>query len=442
MGLSRSLSIGTSSLRAHQQRFDVISNNLANANTLGYKSERANFQEQFNQVYRQGSSPALESGIGGRNPLQFGLGVKLGSIQQDMTQGSIETTNRALDLALQGEGYFVYKDRGQELYSRAGAINHDSEGFLVDSGTGALLQGYNVAVDNRGYIRKDTQGINVLEGGYSDLRISKDIISPPYQTQNVSMKGNLNSAMAVGDSRKMSINIIDSAGGAHTLELTFAKSATANQFDVSATLDGSDLTLSGAAVTFNADGTLNTPLTLSATAADLNSAIGSTNHLFDDVSTPAKDLTIKLGDANNVMGGLTSFAMGNNATIYAQDGSAAGSLVELNVDDEGKIWGSFSNGRDELLGQVALAKFANDDGLIRRGGNMFDKSPNSGEPVVGRVGEALTATRVQGNSLEQSNVDMTIQFTDMISTQRAFEAAARTITVSDQLLAETTQLKR
>ena len=135
MGLSRSLSIGASSLNAHQKKFDVISNNLANANTVGYKSNRANFEEQFNQVYKYGNSPELtgSNGLGGINPLQFGLGVKLGSITQDFSQGSIEATNKPLDMAIQGSGMFVYNQSGRDVYTRAGNISRDNSGFLVDT---------------------------------------------------------------------------------------------------------------------------------------------------------------------------------------------------------------------------------------------------------------------------------------------------------------------
>ncbi|GAB1372938.1 hypothetical protein MASR1M45_30020 [Candidatus Kapaibacterium sp.] len=180
MAISRSLSIGSSSLRAHQLKFDVISNNLANLNTIGYKGNRANFEEQFYQVLSQGRSPESVDGIGtgGTNPLQFGLGVKLGSITQDMAQGTIEATNRPLDMAIQGDGFFLYNLNGQSMYSRAGNVSRDKNGFLVDSSTGAILQGYPVKADANGIVSK-TNGVNDLLGTVGNLNIPTNIISAP-----------------------------------------------------------------------------------------------------------------------------------------------------------------------------------------------------------------------------------------------------------------------
>ncbi len=440
MGLSRSLSVGASSLRAHQQRFDVISNNLANTNTVAYKSNTANFQEQFNQIYSHGKSPDASgtSGSGGLNPLQFGLGVQLGSIQQDMTQGVIESTSRPLDMALQGSGFFVYNSNGRELYSRAGAISQDKDGNFVDSATGSYLQGYNVDTDANGTVVKDSDGVNQLSSKVSNLKISKNVVSPPRQSQNATLQGNLNSLMATGDSKKTSINIYDNSGGVRSLEFTFTKTANANEYSLSAAIDGKTVNTSSSTVTFNADGTLNTPLSLTLTAADMNSALGTNSF---DATTP-KDLTVKLADASSLLSGLTQFSMPNSASFLDQDGYTAGELQDLSVAQDGSIYGSFSNGQSELLGRVVVAKFTNEEGLVREGGNFYSASPNSGLAIKGTAGDVFPSTKVAGSSLEQSNVDMTTQFTDMISTQRAFEAASRTITITDQMLAEVTQLKR
>lgn len=439
MGLSRSLAIGASSLTAHQQRMDVISNNLANTNTVGYKSNRANFSEQFSQVYSQGTAPQVtgDTGVGGVNPYQFGLGVKLTSIQQDMSQGVIETTNRPLDMALQGDGFFIYKHNGQELYSRAGTISQDRDGYLTDSSTGALLQGYNVETDTNGRIVKNSDGSNKLNATKTDLQISSDTISPPRQTEKVTFFGNLNAGMAVGDTRKTSINVYDNIGGVHSLSLTFTKTANTNEYSVAAEIDGNSVNTSAANVVFNADGTLGSPTSLTFTTADLNTALAGT--LFD---TTKPNLSVQLSDPNNLLSGLTQFAGANTASFKTQDGYTSGDLLSLSVGRDGKIIGSFTNGRSETLGQVLVAKFTNQDGLVRSGDNFFAPTPNSGAAIIGAAGEVFPSTSVVGGSLEQSNADMTQEFTKMISTQRAFEAASRTITVSDTLLAEVNQLKR
>lgn len=439
MGLSRSLATGASSLRAHQQRMDVISNNLANANTIGYKSNRANFSEQFYQVYSQGVAPNVQGtrGNGGINPYQFGLGVRMTSITQDMSQGVLESTNRALDMAIQGDGFFIYNMNGKELYSRAGNISQDKQGNLIDTATGALLQGYNINKDNNGVIIKNSDGTNRLNAAKSNLVIPPDIISPPRQSQNITFFGNLNAGMATGDSRSTSINVYDNIGGVHSLTFTFTKTANANEYALSATIDGQTVNTNAATITFNSDGTLNTPTNVQINYADLNTAIG--NNVFS--TTPAA-LNIRLADPNNLMSGLTQFAGANTASFKTQDGYTSGDLLSLSVGRDGKIWGAFTNGKTELLGQVLLARFTNQEGLVRTGDNFYANSPNSGDAIIGTANEVFPSTSIVGNALEQSNTDMTEEFTRLITTQRAFEAASRTVTVSDTLLAEINQLKR
>ncbi len=440
MSLTRSLSIGASSLRANQQRFDVISNNLANTNTIGYKSNRANFEEQFNQIAKYGKAPDSVGGlgIGGINPIQFGLGVKMGSITQDMSQGVTETTNRPLDLAMQGDGFFVYNMYGKDLYSRAGNVSRDADGFLIDTGTGANLQGYNVETDGAGTTMKDSDGLNNLTGTKQNLQIPDSVISSPKQTETAALKGNLNSGNAENTTKKTSIKIFDVVGGSHDLRITFTKTANPNEYSIAGDINGNAVNLSDSTLTFNNDGTLNTPLSLSVTAADLNTAVGT--QVFD--ATTPKNITITLAEANKLTAGLTSYSASNTATFIEQNGYQTGSLLDMSVDNKGQVWGAFTNGVTERMGQVLVAKFTNQEGLTRTGGNFFAQTPNSGLAVVGTAGDMFPSTKITGNALEMSNVDITLQFTDMISTQRAFEAASRTITISDQLLGETTMLKR
>jgi flagellar hook protein FlgE len=461
MAISRSLSIGSSSLRAHQLKFDVISNNLANLNTIGFKGNRSNFEEQFYQVTSQGRSPESVDGIGtgGTNPLQFGLGVKLGSITQDMSQGTIEATNRPLDMAIQGEGFFMYNLNGQSMYSRAGNISRDKNGFLVDSSTGAILQGYPVQSNDDGTVSK-VNGVNPLQGSIGNLNIPNNIISSPSITQNIKMTGNLNANNEDGTEKVTSITIYDSVGGAHELKLNFkfqagdpaATPATSDSYLVSGTIDGHSIILNDgdpanviSQLSFSSDGTLN-PI-VSGPPAQYNLSFTIDNTSSDPAITTLQTKfpsspTIQLADANQITTGLTNYAAPNSVTFTEQDGYQAGSLIDLNVDNKGQIWGSFTNGKSERLGQVALAKFTNNEGLVRNGSNFYRESPNSGIPNVGTAVDIFPSTQIAGGSLEQSNVDMTVQFTDMISTQRAYEAAARTITLSDQLLQETTNLKR
>ncbi|ROL57646.1 flagellar hook protein FlgE [Bacteroidetes/Chlorobi group bacterium Naka2016] len=440
MGISRSLSIGTSSLRSHQRRFDVIANNIANINTTGYKASRVNFVDQFNQIVTRGRASNVVGGrgSGGNNPLQYGLGVRIGSISPDLSQGVIESTGRPLDMAIQGDGFFIYQFNGRQYFSRSAPIIRDSEGYLIDPTTGAILQGYNVIRDANGFIVYDTSGVSSLNKTLNNLQIPITTTTPPKQTENIRLSGNLNAESAENATALTSITIYDNNGTAHTLSFTFTKTANPNEWSVSAQIDGNALTIGATTITFNSDGTINTPTTLSITANDLNTALGQ--NVFD--ATTPKDINVELAPANNLLQGITQFAGANTVSFQYQDGYTYGELLDLSVDDAGKIWGSFSNGRTELMGQVALARFANPSALVREGNNMFSVGPDSGLPLIGTAGETFASNRIYSGALEQSNVDLTEEFTNMITTQRAFEAAARTITISDTMLAETNNLKR
>lgn len=462
MAISRSLSVGASSLRAHQMKFDTISNNLANLNTIGFKGNRANFEEQFYQVSNQGRAPESKDGIGtgGSNPLQFGLGVKFGSITQDMSQGTIESTNRPLDMAIQGDGFFMYNMNGQQMYSRAGNVSRDKNGFLVDSSTGAILQGYSIQANADGTVTK-INGLNPLQGTIGNLNIPNNVSSSPNQTTTVKMTGNLNANNPDGTEKVTTMSIYDNVGGVHELKFTFkfvagdsaATPPTSDSYDLKAEMDGVNVILNdGEAtpttisnLTFGNDGIINPivagpppkyNLSIEVDPADTSDTANALRARF------STQPIVQLANPDQVTSGLTNYSAPNTATFTEQDGYQAGSLIDLTVDNKGQIWGSFTNGKSERLGQVALAKFTNNEGLVRNGGNFYRESPNSGTPNIGTAVDIFPSTQIAGSSLEQSNVDMTVQFTDMISTQRAYEAAARTITLSDQLLQETTNLKR
>lgn len=436
MALLRSLTSGVSSLQAHQQRMDIIANNIANVNTIGYKASEALFAEQLAQTLSPAMAPS--DVFGGRNPLQIGLGVQLGAVRTLFAQGALRTTNRPLDVALNGDGFFIYRLNGINYYSRAGALSLDRDGNIVESTTGAIVQGYNVVRDSNGRPLKNAAGDNVLSRQLSGLRIDPRIRSAPRQTENITLSGNLNATLSTGETVQASVTIYDNVGNTHIVQLTFTKTANPGEFTIAATLDGNSLTLPATTVRFNPDGSLSSPLDLTITGADLNAALGTTGLPFDDT----KSLTITLARPNDLLSGVTQFATASTLTVIQQDGFPAGDLQNLSVDSTGKIIGLFTNGQSEVLGQLAVARFANPGGLIRDGSGMFTVSPNSGLPIVGTAVEVFQSAMIVGGALEESNVDLTEQFANLISTQRAFEAAARTVTVSDQMLQEVTSLKR
>ncbi len=456
MPLIRSLTAGTSSLKAHQQRFDVIANNIANVNTIGYKASRANFIEQFNQTFRLGSAPNIitAGGIGGIDPLQIGLGVRLGSVKVDFSQGSIKVTNRPTDLALQGPGFFVVERNGKQLFTRAGAFSFDRDGFLVDSSTGAYVQGYNLKKDSNGLVVKDSNGVNVLDRTLTNIKVPPTFKSAPRQTQEIKLAGNLNASLAAGDTVNPTVTIYDNQGAEHVLRLQFTKSATINQFTLEVFIDGDTanpipITVGGASattqtITFNGDGTLSSPLNFTLTAADLNATLSAINGVpvtaFDD--TTPKDITVILAEPTDLLGGITQFAAQSTVSVTSQDGYSSGELEKITIDQTGKIIGAFSNGQSELLGQIVIAQFNNPEGLLKEGNNFYSVTPNSGLAKIGTAVEIFPGTAIASGALEESNVDLTEEFTDMIATQRAFQAAARVVTVSDQFLTEITALRR
>ncbi|MFN9776910.1 MAG: flagellar hook protein FlgE [Candidatus Kapaibacterium sp.] len=442
MALIRSLTTGSTSLRAHQQRLDVISNNIANVNTVGYKSSQSQFVDQLSQVMSLGSAPTsiAMGGIGGVDPEQIGLGVRLGAIRSDFSQGNIRTTNRALDVAINGDAFFALSLNGSASYTRAGSFSLDKDGNLVDSVSGAFVQGYNNKLDANGRILKDSTGTAILDKSLASLRIDPNVKSSPKQSTQAMMAGNLSASLQSGESVQSAIPVYDNLGISHVLELKFTRTANANEYSLTGTIDGKALTLPAAAgtVTFKTDGTIDTPLNFDISAADMNTALGAGVTSFDTT----KNLNIVLAEPNRILNGITQFAGQNSLNLVSQNGYAAGNLTGLTIDPTGKILGAFTNSQSEVLGQIAVARFTNPSGLLKQGDNLFSVSANSGLPNIGTAAEIFTSVKMIGGALEDSNVDLTEQFTDLISTQRGFEAAARTITISDQFLQEINQLKR
>lgn len=309
---------------------------------------------------------------------------------------------------------------------------------MIDPTTGGVLQGYNVVRNSNGFIIPDNNGIGSLSKIVSNLQIPNDLLNPPKQTQRAIMSGNLNADAAENTTAQTSMTLYDNLGAAHTLTFTFTKTANPNEWSIEARIDGNAVTLATSTITFNQDGTINTPTEITINASDLNTAIG--RNVFD--ATTPKNITIQLAPASNLLQGITQFSGANTVSFQYQDGYTLGELADLSVDYNGKIWGSFTNGRTELLGQIALARFANPSALVREGNNMFSVAPDSGLPIFGTASESFASSRIYSGALEQSNVDLAEQFTEMITTQRAYEATARTITVTDVMLAETNNLKR
>ncbi|MCB9134646.1 MAG: flagellar hook protein FlgE [Anaerolineales bacterium] len=403
----RSMFTAINSLGSHQLFLDVVADNLANANTVGFKSSRVSFQTQFAQMMQVGTGPTAD--LGGINPLQIGLGVRMGAVSPVFSQGALQGTNRNSDLAIQGDGFFIYAGGGQNYYSRDGGLQMDAEGYLVHGSTGLRLQGW-TAITSGSTATIDT-GMPI--GGIQlpfDTALAR-------ATTNATVGGNLSSETAIGDSFDVTMGVYDSLGVLQSITVTYTRTAN-DTWDWAASGNGATGT---GTVTFDTDG----QYVSGGGQITIPGTNGAANTVFD------LDLT-----------GMTMLADDSTAALLNQDGLAAGTFNSFFVaPGSGEIYGVYSNGMQQLLGQVALANFVNPDGLIRTGQNMWQESVNAGAAQVGAPASGGNGAIASGY-LEGSNVDMAQEFTNMILAQRGFQASSRVITTSDEILQELVNLKR
>jgi flagellar hook protein FlgE len=436
MALLHSMNSARSSLQAHQRRLAVIADNIANVNTIGYKASRALFAEALALRFGLGSAAGVE--VGGTNSAANRQRGRFAAVVRDLSQGTLTYTGRPWMWRYRARASSWCGAQGQMYFTRAGSFALDAAGNLVESASGAFVQGYVVQTAG-GRIVRDASGRAVLSRQLGTIQIPPGLQSPPHQTERVRLSGNLSTSLAEGESVAVSAVIYDVRGGTHVLRLEFRKTATPNEFELSVTLDGSAVTLPAGAspVQFAADGTLSSPLMIALAGSELNAALGGAE-LFD----ATKSVTVELSSASNPLAGLTHFAGQSTVQVVEQDGYTAGELLGISVDAAGRLIGSFSNGRSEVLAQLVVAKFPNPEGLLRQGEHLLALSPSSGAPIFGTAGESFPSVQVVGGALEESNVDLTEEFSDLIATQRAFEAAARTMSVGDQMLVELLALRR
>jgi flagellar hook protein FlgE len=415
---------GVSGLEANSTDLSVIGDNIANANTIGFKGGRAAFEDALSQ-----------SLIGGG---QVGLGARVQAIQRLVTQGALTNTGLATDLAIQGGGFFVVRGNHNgadgQFYTRAGQFTIDRDGALVNL-EGLKVQGY----------QADATGN--ITGTLGDLQVGS-VSSPPRATANVTLRGNLDAAATAPTAAwnvatpipmpgtaaapgnynfSTSTTVYDSLGKAIPVDVYFRK--TAAGWDWYATTDGGNLTggtagtrtqIATGAFTFNTSGVLT-----SANPTATFQPIGAVN---------PQTLTLDVS-------GMTQFAGPSAMSFMSQDGFSAGDLARISIDSKGVVLGTFSNGQNRALGQVALADFEAPDRLERLGGNLFGEMPGSGQATIGLAATGGRGSVVAG-ALEQSNVDLATEFVRMIAAQRGFQANSKTISTADQLLTELMALKR
>jgi len=403
----KSLYSGVSGLKANTDAMAVIGDNIANVNTTGFKSSDSSFANVLNQS------------MGGGSGNQIGSGVTMTGVRPDWTQGTMETTGNATDLAISGSGFFIVSDdKGASYYTRAGEFNFDKDGNLVNP-DGLFVQGYDSS------------------GAFGPITISEENTSQPQKTSEFTIGLNLDAEAVSGDTYSNTLTVYDSLGNDIPLTIEFTKNVTTpgSGWDVTASIPataGTGAVVSVASLTFDADGNLTVPaadptITLTLTNGATASQV-ITWDLIDDVTATSN-------------GDVTGYASASSTTSQSQNGYTAGILHGTSVDETGNLIGTYSNGQIETLYQIALADFSDYSGLTKMGGNLYAESLTSGQPLINTAGSGKLGT-IAPSSLEMSNVDLATEFTKMITTQRAFQANSRVITTSDEILTELMSIKR
>lgn len=413
--MMRSMFSGVSGLRIHQSMMDVIGNNIANINTIGYKSSSVNFQSMLSQTIKGASSG--DENTGGSNPIQVGLGAKMSSVDSNFVQGNLQSTGKVTDMAIQGEGFFILESGIGTYYTRAGNFSFDSNGNLVNPSDGSIVQGW--LADGEGNI--DTND------NISDINIPINQIIEPRATEEISYSGNLPSTSSVGDSFSTPIEVIDSQGNKHTLCMEFEKTAE-NTWDWS-TIEPAGAVGTGE-ITFNADGSID-----SITYDDPADPI-----LYNPPGAESMSITPNFGTIDSI-DGITQFSTDCTVAAVSQDGNVSGTLQSISIGGNGEVTGVFSNGQNRSLAQIALALFKNPSGLLNIGNSFFAESNNSGVPIIGESDSGGRGQIIVG-TVEMSNVDLAKEFANMIVAQRGFQANSKIISASDEMLQELVRMKR
>lgn len=428
MGVLSSLYTGVSGLAAQGEALGVIGDNIANANTTGFKGSRAEFSDII--------AKSLKGILGGN---QVGRGVKLGAVTPILQQGNVDATEKATDLAISGDGYFCLRGSDGESFTRDGSFHFDRDGFLTTADN-QRVQGFEA--DEKGNI------VNKL----SDLRFPRALI-PAKATAKVNLDLNLDSRIEVGKQFKIEdphttsnystgIEIFDSQGNKHLITLFFNKVAD-RQWEVHGLADGKEITggkpgqwaeVYAGRVGFTVDGKLDTEQTTKEAWNFTGGALQNQKVAIDfgDSITTDKGKGIT---------GTKQYGKDSDLINWRQDGSAAGTITNLSFNDEGVLTALYSNGQAQDLGQVAIAKFENAEALFKVGGNRLKEARDSGTAAIGKANSAGRG-KLFSKSLERSTVDLAMEFVGLIQNQRGFQANAKTITTSDELLNEVIQLKR
>jgi flagellar hook protein FlgE len=408
-----SFTIPLSGLMATSESLNSIANNLANLNTDGYKDQSLDFAGVFNQM--QGTS-------GNGDPIQVGNGVQVAGTVSNFSNGNVNSTGVSSNMALQGNGFFVVQDSGGQEYTRNGDFTVNSQGQLATE-SGQLVLGYPA-----------TNGVVQTGAALAPITVNQANIIPGVATTNFQITTNLDATAAVGTTYSSPITVYDSLGEAHDLSVNYTNTAP-NTWSYSITLPAADTGGTGAPTTISS-GTLDF-----SSAGVLTSPTGTVpgikiTGLADDAAN--LDLTWNLNGSGGTPA-ITQQAAASATTETTQNGYTAGTLTSYSVLSDGTVQGQFSNNQTLALGQVAVASFANNQGLTQTAGNDYQATFASGAAVVGQAGEGGDGT-ITGAAVEQSNVSLSTEFANLIVAQQGYEANAKVLTTLDQVSQATLQV--
>lgn len=472
--MMRSMYSAVSGLKTHQTRMDVIGNNIANVNTEAFKASSVRFSELMYQTTSNASGGNGALGIGGVNAKQIGLGVNMASTTISITNpGSSETTGDPFDLKLsdsQTTNFFIVSDGTNRYFTRAGSFYVDGNGFLCMTSTGYTVQGWQVD-PTTGEIRKDDvsalQVMSPANQTSSSEATTKACVSGVLDKEDSNLNSDGGYVMSLGFyddlgysyNAKFSVKPVQNPQAANGTQFTVtltdiinAEGTSILQKDANGNITNNTLWGQNNSCTVTYDSNKGSFVSVEPSAQDTDGKAATLNlaALGTQFTTPETgetsnfrdievDFSLSMNKSNN---GKSTMKIEKGDSIGDGTGKKLGAMIGLSVDQEGKIYGSYDNGNTEILGQIAVAQFANASGLEKVGNNCYQTTLNSGEFDGIGVEVSADGSAIHSGELEMSNVDLSGQFTDMIVTQRGFQANSRVITVSDTLLEELINLKR
>ncbi len=463
--MMRSLFSGVAGLRTHQGKMDVIGNNIANVNTVAYKSQSVTFQELMYQTTSNASGANQETGRAGINAKQIGLGVTTGAINTAITtSGASQSTGNPFDIQISGNSFFIVNDGANNYFTRAGSFYVDGAGNLAMTSNGYNVMGWQEDPTNPGTIKQDN--VTPLK-----IMSAANLVSEPEQTTEAYITGIIDknsTGVSSKDGQVLNISFYDELGysyvakfgmfnhddgsetpyadGVYRLKVTDLIDSSANK----SVLADHATTIGGAGEIFvKYDPKTGEYLGWAANQAGLptekNKAVQETPAILSvTMDSMQKDINVMLDTSTMYDNNGTSTIYGTAGNYDGQyAGRKVGDMSGVAVQQDGKIYATYDNGTTKLLGQIAVASFSNPSGLEKVGENLYQTTMNSGQfDGIGKDVTSDGAGSLKSGVLEMSNVDLSQEFTEMITTQRGFQANSRIITVSDTMIEELTNLKR